>query len=120
MLLTTIILQKTYHSQMSITCINDPTVSKTRNHNLFFEFGLSLVSSSVWAVVLKRGDEGTWNISEYSIASQNDVMPEVPETKEVYKKKVFEFLHTSFASFRAYPNCWFSISGVRGGGQVSY
>ena len=75
MLLTTIILQKTNHSQMSITCINDPTVSKTRNHNLFFKLGLSLVSSSVWAVVLKRGDEGTWNISEYSIASQNDDMP---------------------------------------------
>ena len=36
-------------------------------------------------------------------------------------KKVFEFVHTSFVSFQAYPNCWFSISGVRGEGvQVSY
>ena len=75
--LTTIVLQKTYHSKMSITYINDPTVSKTsRNHNLFkFKVGLGLVNSSVWAVVLNRRDEGTWNISEYSIASQNDDMP---------------------------------------------
>ena len=62
---------------MSIIYINDPTVSKTsRNHNLFkFKVGLGLVNSSVWAVVLQRRDEGTWNISEYSIASQNDDMP---------------------------------------------
>ena len=92
MLVTTIILQKTYHSQMSITCINDQTVSKTRNHKLFkFKFGLSLVNSSVWAVVLKRRGEGTWNISEYSIPSQNDDMPEVPETKEVYIKRCLNF-----------------------------
>ena len=93
MLLTTIILQKTYHSQMSITCIKDTTVSKTsRHHNLFkFKFGLSLVNNSGWAVVLQRRDEGTWNISEYSIASQNDDMPEVPETKEVYIKRCLNF-----------------------------
>ena len=72
------------------------------------------MNSNVWAVVLNRRDEGSWNISEYSIASQNDDMPEVTETKEVYKKKVFEYLQTSFVSFQAYPNCWFSISGRRG------
>ena len=48
----------------------------SRNYNLFkFKFGLNLVNSNVWAVVLNRRDEGSWNISEYSIASQNDDMP---------------------------------------------
>ena len=63
-----------------------------RYHNLFiFKFELILVNSSVLAVVFNKRDEGTWNISEYSIASQNDDMPEVPETNEVYIKRCLNF-----------------------------
>ena len=103
---------------MSITCINDPTVSKTsRNHNLFkFKFGLSSVNSSVLAVVLNKRDEGTWNISEYSIASQNDDKPEVPETKEVYIKRCLNFYTHHLHHFRPFEivGLAFLGGGLRG------
>lgn len=73
----------------------------SRNYNLFkFKFGLNLVNSNVWAVVLNRRDEGSWNISEYSIASQNDDMPEVTETKEVYKKRCLNIYKHRLYHFR--------------------
>ena len=74
---------------------------------LLKKFGLSSIflvndvfQSSVWAVVLNRRDEGSWNISEYSIASQNDDMPEVTETKEVYKKRCLNIYKHRLYHFR--------------------